>query len=227
VFIHLIEDDPILAKTLVINLELEKHKVLTSASLQDAILQYSKNQFDAVVLDLGLPDGSGFDFLQMVRKENKTLPVLILSAQSDEDSVVKGLVSGANDFVKKPYSFKELNARLNLITHKIKTLTHEEVLEYKNLKINKAKRTVSFLDKEIELNRREFDILAYFVQNSERIVTREMLLQHLDKDLEIFDRTIDSHISHIRKTFKKYDISDLLISSVYGLGYRFEEKNGK
>lgn len=226
-FIHLIEDDPILAKTLVINLELEKHKVLTSASLQDAILQYSKNQFDAVVLDLGLPDGSGFDFLQMVRKENKTLPVLILSAQSDEDSVVKGLVSGANDFVKKPYSFKELNARLNLITHKIKTLTHEEVLEYKNLKINKAKRTVSFLDKEIELNRREFDILAYFVQNSERIVTREMLLQHLDKDLEIFDRTIDSHISHIRKTFKKYDISDLLISSVYGLGYRFEEKNGK
>jgi len=227
VFIHLIEDDPILAKTLVINLELEKHKVLTSASLQDAILQYSKNQFDAVVLDLGLPDGSGFDFLQMVRKENKTVPVLILSAQSDEDSVVKGLVSGANDFVKKPYSFKELNARLNLITHKIKTLTHEEVLEYKNLKINKAKRTVSFLDKEIELNRREFDILAYFVQNSERIVTREMLLQHLDKDLEIFDRTIDSHISHIRKTFKKYNISDLLILSVYGLGYRFEEKNGK
>lgn len=226
-FIHLIEDDPILAKTLVINLELEKHKVLTSASLQDAILQYSKNQFDAVVLDLGLPDGSGFDFLQMVRKENKTVPVLILSAQSDEDSVVKGLVSGANDFVKKPYSFKELNARLNLITHKIKTLTHEEVLEYKNLKINKAKRTVSFLDKEIELNRREFDILAYFVQNSERIVTREMLLQHLDKDLEIFDRTIDSHISHIRKTFKKYNISDLLILSVYGLGYRFEEKNGK
>ena len=226
-FVHLIEDDPILAKTLVINLELEKHKVLTSASLQDAILQYSKNQFDAIILDLGLPDGSGFDFLQMVRKENNTVPVLILSAQSDEDSVVKGLVSGANDFVKKPYSFKELNARLNLITHKIKTLTHEEVLEYKNLKINKAKRVVIFLDKEIELNRREFDILAYFVQNSERIVTREMLLQHLDKDLEIFDRTIDSHISHIRKTFKKYDISDLLISSVYGLGYRFEEKNGK
>jgi len=227
VFIHLIEDDPILAKTLVINLELEKHRVLTSSSLQDAIAQYSKNQFDAVILDLGLPDGSGFDFLQLVRKENKTLPILILSAQSDEDSVVKGLVSGANDFVKKPYSFKELNARLNLIAHKVKAAINEKIFEYKNLKIDKDKRAVFFLEKEIELNRREFDILAYFVQNSERIITREMLLQHLDKDLEIFDRTIDSHISHIRKTFKKNDISDLVISSVYGLGYRFEEKNGK
>lgn len=226
-FIHLIEDDPILAKTLVINLELEKHRVLTSSSLQDAIAQYSKNQFDAVILDLGLPDGSGFDFLQLVRKENKTLPILILSAQSDEDSVVKGLVSGANDFVKKPYSFKELNARLNLIAHKVKAAINEKIFEYKNLKIDKDKRAVFFLEKEIELNRREFDILAYFVQNSERIITREMLLQHLDKDLEIFDRTIDSHISHIRKTFKKNDISDLVISSVYGLGYRFEEKNGK
>lgn len=226
-FIHLIEDDPILAKTLVINLELEKHKVLTSPSLQDAMTQYAKNQFDAVILDLGLPDGSGFDFLKLVRQGNQTIPVLILSAQSDEDSVVKGLVSGANDFVKKPYSFKELNARLNLIARNAKADISDAVFEYKNLKINKDKRTVFFSEKEIELNRREFDILAYFVQNSERIVTREMLLQHLDKDLEIFDRTIDSHISHIRKTFKKNDIGDLVISSVYGLGYRFEEKNGK
>lgn len=222
-FVQIVEDDPILARALQVNLELESHKVVINPNLESANKQLVSSTIDFVILDLGLPDGSGFNYLEKVKKDFSNLPVIILSAQSDEDSVVKGLMLGANDFVKKPYSYKELSARMQVIIKK--PIAKAAVVEFAGVKVYEDDRLVKFNDTVIDFNRREFDIFFYLIKNAERIVSRDSLLQFLDKESEIFDRTIDSHISHLRKNLKKHDVGSLKISSVYGLGYRLEKND--
>ncbi len=222
-FIQIVEDDPILARALQVNLELESHKVVINSNLESANKQLLASTIDFVILDLGLPDGSGFSYLEKIKKDFSHLPVIILSAQSDEDSVVKGLMLGANDFVKKPYSYKELSARIQVIVKK--PITKAAVVEFAGVKVYEDDRLVKYDKTTIDFNRREFDIFFYLIKNAERIVSRDSLLQFLDKESEIFDRTIDSHISHLRKNLKKHEVSSLKISSVYGLGYRLEKND--
>ncbi|AZZ36173.1 DNA-binding response regulator [Bdellovibrio sp. qaytius] len=222
-FIQIVEDDPILARALQVNLELESHKVVINPNLDSANKQLGLSAIDFVILDLGLPDGSGFNYLQKIKSEFPNVPVIILSAQSDEDSVVKGLTLGANDFVKKPYSYKELAARM-LVTMKKPAAKSNEV-EFAGVKVNEEDRVVKFNNTLVDFNRREFDIFFYLIKNAERIVSRDSLLQFLDKESEIFDRTIDSHISHLRKNLKKHGVDTLKVSSVYGLGYRLEKND--
>ncbi|AGH94922.1 response regulator transcription factor [Pseudobdellovibrio exovorus] len=219
--IHIVEDDPVLARGLQVNLELEGHQVVVSHNIKSAIEVMNTRGADFVILDLGLPDGSGFDFLKNIREVNNQTPVIILTAQTDEDSVIKGLQLGANDYMKKPYSFRELLARMHVILRK--PIGAQNTVSFDQLSLNKDARMAKFGEYTIELNRREFDILAYFVQRAEMIVTREALVLNLDKDSEIFDRTIDSHISHLRKKFRKVGVNSIRIASVYGLGYRLEK----
>jgi DNA-binding response OmpR family regulator len=219
----LVEDDPALGRGLNVNLELQSYQVQWVRDLRSARLAREKKAFDLVVLDLGLPDGNGIEFLREIRKTDSKTPVVILTAQTDEDSVVEGLQSGANDYVRKPFGNKELLAR-------IKTALREpqagegERLRLGDLTLMLDQRKAFYGEKEIELNRREFDVLCYFVRHAETVVTRERLLEALDKDGEIFDRTIDSHVSHVRTRLKQAGAAGLHIASVYGVGYRLEKK---
>lgn len=219
--IHLIEDDPVLARSLQINLELDGHKVFLTTGVKDALQMQSSQSIHFVILDLGLTDGTGFDFLSKVREGDLNIPIIILSAQSDEDSVVKGLQLGANDFVKKPYSYKELTARMQVALRKPAGLSKHYV--FGDLSVFLDLRSVKYKNESIDLNRKEFDILAHFVRHAEMIITRDALMTVLNNENDIFDRTIDSHISHIRKSFKQAGIEEVKISSVYGLGYRLEK----
>jgi DNA-binding response OmpR family regulator len=222
-FIQIVEDDPILARALQVNFELEGHRVVLNNTLESAKKQLYDASFDFVILDLGLPDGSGFSYLEKIKNDFSHVPVIILSAQSDEDSVVKGLTMGANDFVKKPYSYKELAARMQVVLKK--PMAKASMIEFAGVKVFELDRLVKFNDTVVDFNRREFDIFFYMLKNAERIVSRDSLLQFLDKESEIFDRTIDSHISHLRKNLKKYAVDTIKISSVYGLGYRLEKND--
>ena len=224
--ILLVEDDPVLGRGLSVNLELEGHKVEWVRSLK-AANQVREKKFTAslVILDLGLPDGSGLQFLRALRGSENLTPVLILTAKIDEDSVVEGLQAGANDYVRKPFGNKELLAR-------IKTLLREPVrqdqkIQYGELVVFPDRRKVLYEEKEIDLNRREFDILHYFVRHAEAVITRESLLEALDKDGEIFDRTIDSHVSHVRARLKQAGVTSMQISAVYGVGYRLEKRHAE
>lgn len=223
--IHIVEDDPILARGLQVNLELEGHKILLSANIKQALDTQKDNKTDFIILDLNLPDGSGFDFLEKSRVAGVHTPIIILTAQTDEDSVVKGLQLGANDYMKKPYSFKELKARIQVVTRKPATV--QNVISFEDLVLNLDTRFAKYRENNIELNRREFDILSHFVQRAEMIVTRESLINIIDKESEIFDRTIDSHVSHLRKKLKTSGVLGVKVSSVYGLGYRLEKQNEK
>lgn len=217
----LVEDDPVLARGLEVNLKLESYQVSWAADLKSAEQLESKENFGLMLLDLNLPDGHGFQLLKKIRDKGSRLPIIILTAQTHEDSVVEGLQLGANDYVKKPFGNRELIARIKAILRE--PLMRETQLRFGDLLLLPGQRVVRHQDKIIELNRREFDILLLLTQRAEAIVSRESLLQNLDKEGEIFDRTIDSHISHIRNSFKKANLTSIKISSVYGVGYRLEK----
>ncbi len=219
--ILLVEDDPILARGLQINLELENFTPTWVSNLKTAYQTESEKSFDLVILDLGLPDGSGFDFVKKIRAAGSSLPIIILTAQADEDSVVEGLQLGANDYMKKPFGQRELLARIRAVLRV--PAVKDQTLRYDELVLSVDQRTLNYRGKNIELNRREFDILKFMMERAENIVSRDSLLQNMDKEGEIFDRTIDSHISHLRSKLKKAEVTSVKISSVYGLGYRLEK----
>ena len=220
--ILLIEDDPILGRGLSVNLELEKFRVNWARDLRSGVLAHESTRADLVILDLGLPDGSGLGFLRELRKKDAKKPVLILTAKIDEDSVVEGLQAGANDYIRKPFGNKELLARIRTALRSPPT-EHQEI-QFEDLVIRDEQRKAFYQEIEIKLNRREFDLLRYFVQHAEAVVTRESLLKAIDPNAEIFDRTIDSHISHVRARLRQAGATSLQISPVYGIGYRMEKR---
>ena len=215
----LVEDDPMLGTNLKLNLELEGFQVEWAQSLQTAIETNEKRPFQLALLDLGLPDGNGLDFCRRVREQGSRLPIIILTAQSDEDSVVDGLGAGADDYVKKPFSNKELVARIRsaLRTPQVR----EEQIRVGNMLVLLEQRRVLVEGEEVPLNRREFDLLKILLNRPGVVVTREAVIQQLGESAEqIFDRTVDSHISHIRAKLRKAKNCNVRIKSEYGVGYR-------
>lgn len=224
--ILLVEDDPVLSRGVSVSLGLEGYQVVCARDLRSAFESFGASEPDLVILDLGLPDGDGLQFVSAVKASGSQVPVLILTARTDEDSVVEGLGTGATDYVRKPFGNRELVARIKSALRQPKLVDDE--LRYGDLLILGLRRKAMLgrrLDgaKELVLNRREFDILQYLVRNAEKVVTRDQLLSALDKTGEMFDRTVDSHVSHLRSKLRKAGAAGIQISSVYGLGYRLEK----
>ncbi|MDR3606787.1 MAG: response regulator transcription factor [Oligoflexia bacterium] len=220
--ILLVEDDPVLGRGLCLNLEHEGYKVHWANSLHAAMIANKRKNLELIVLDVGLPDGSGFDFLKEIRKAGSRIPVLVLTAKTDVDSVVEGLQFGANDYIRKPFDDRELLARIKTALNEPQIRSHQ--VRYGGLLVLIDQRKVLHDGKEIELSPREFDILAFFVQNAEAVLTRDRLLEAIDKNGDLFDRTIDSNVSHLRSRLKAAGVHSVQIGSVYGVGYRLEKK---
>ncbi|MBL7544117.1 MAG: response regulator transcription factor [Bdellovibrionaceae bacterium] len=219
--ILIVEDDPVIARGLQVFLESAHFDVSHASTLARAFELFAEEKFSLAVLDLGLTDGSGLTFLQHVRDSGSQLPIIILTAKTDEDSVVEGLQKGANDYMKKPFSNRELHARIHTVLRV--PSNNDNKIVFGDLQIEKAQRLVKIKDRIIELNRREFDLLCLLAIKPDAILTRERILTVLDKEAEIFDRTIDSHISHLRSKLRQAGADGIKISSVYGVGYRLEK----
>lgn len=219
--ILIVEDDPVISRTLQVNVEGAGFRATLASSLKQARQLNRDHKYNLVLLDLNLPDGHGFDLLKEIRQSGSILPILILTAVSEEESVVTGLQLGADDYIRKPFGNRELIARIQAVLRVPQI--RERQLRYGDLLLLLEQRVVRYQDQTIDLSRREFDLLHHLVNRSEAIVTRENLINAISKDGEIFDRTIDSHISHLRGTLKKADVKTIKISSVYGVGYRLEK----
>lgn len=219
--ILLIEDDPALGTGIKMNLEYEGYQVNWARDLKTAFKENGSATFDLAILDLGLPDGNGISFCRSVRESGSRMPIIILTAQSDEESAVKGLMAGANDYIRKPFGNRELIARIITVLREPKV--REDQARFENLVVLRSQRKVMFGTQEIDLSRREFDLLSVLVENGDAVVTRERLMETLDKEGEILDRTMDSHLSHIRSKLRKAGVSSVQILSVYGIGYRLEK----
>ncbi|MFS4457733.1 response regulator transcription factor [Bdellovibrio sp. HCB2-146] len=221
-YIFLLEDDPIIGKAVQLQMELEGHKVVWFQCISDAEKSESlPQQVDLFLLDVNLPDGSGFEFCEWLRGNDVNSPVIFLTARSDEDSVVNGFESGANDYMRKPFSPRELIMRIkNQLTEKKASL---EILRFGGLSLIINQQILKNGDQMIPLNRRELEILSAFFEHPEVIISRDQLINRLSSGEEIFDRTVDSHISHIRSKLLKNGIANVRINSVYGQGYRMEK----
>lgn len=220
VSILLVEDDPILGKSLKQMLSLEGFETNWAQRFQDAKALIQERKFDCCLFDIGLPDGSGLELCKVIRESDTQVPILFLTAQIDEDTLLKAFDLGANDFLKKPFNQKELIARLKALTRNING--SNGIIIYGDLKLNITKRELSMDNVSLEFNNTEIQVLHFFISNAEKVVTRDRLIKFLGKENDIFDRTIDSHISHIRKQLKDKKFDRIHIKSIYGVGYKLE-----
>lgn len=221
--ILLVEDDPVLGKGLKFALEKEAFEVHWVTSIVEAEMLAADKIFDVVALDLNLPDGNGLSFAKWAAKNRPRMPILMITASGDEDTVLAGFEAGAVDYVRKPFSNKELCARIKVVL-KGKNQQKHKAIHYGEITLQPEQRVAKVGETNLDLNRRQFQILAHFMANAESVVTRESLIAVLDKGEEMIDRTIDSHISHLRTRLRKAGVAQVQISPVYGLGYRLEKK---
>ncbi|MBX3041232.1 MAG: response regulator transcription factor [Bdellovibrionaceae bacterium] len=217
--IFFLEDDPVLGEGIKLQLELAGYDVHWTRTVRSALSELGPApSFQLAILDVSLPDGNGFEVCRQIRSLDAEMPILFMTAKTDEDSVVKGFEDGANDYLRKPTGNRELIARIkNLLPTQ---RAAKEGWSYSGALLLKAQRKLLTQGLEVSLNRREHEILSYLFQNPERVISRAQLLGQLDKDGEIFDRTIDSHVSHIRSKLRKAGVTQIKIEPIYGEGYR-------
>ncbi len=220
--ILIVEDDLQISRSLTINLKFSGYETKSAGRVADAWALLRDEHFDLMCLDIGLPDGSGLDLCQKVRESGQEIPILFLSARTDEATVVKGINCGADDYLRKPFGVEELKVRMNKILKKFSLPS--TTITFGDLTIDPNKRMVTIMDKIVTLGRKELEILLLLARRAGDIVTRENILTALYENADMYDRTVDSHMSHLRKKLKEVAGSTLQINSVYGLGYRLEWK---
>ena len=182
------------------------------------------HDYDAMILDLGLPDGNGLDILTYLKQINKKTGVLILSAKNALDDKIKGLEIGADDYLTKPFDFSELNARIKSIIRR-KYFDGSNIVKYSEIEINTNSQNVKINDKSIILTQKEYELLLFFISNRGRVITRESIVEHLwGDDTDLFNSFdfIYNHIKNLRRKMVKAGGNNYL-KAIYGVGYKFEK----
>ncbi|WP_292010304.1 response regulator transcription factor [Chryseobacterium sp.] len=219
--ILIVEDENALREVTQQFLEKEKFTVESAENFEEGLFKVSDYDYDCILLDITLPDGSGLDLLKEIKNKEKNTSVIILSARDSVDDKVKGLELGADDYLAKPFHLSELFARIKSV---IRRKNHEgnQWISYKNLKMNFDDRIVMINDQEIQLNRKEFDMLYYFISRPGKTFQKTTLAEsiwgdHIDQ-AESLD-FIYSQVKNLRKKLKSHH-ADMDITAVYGIGYK-------
>lgn len=189
-----------------------------------ALEEVAVNEYDAMLLDLGLPDGSGFEVLEQVRKSKSKMGVIVITARGELDDKINGLDLGADDYLTKPFALTELGARLFAVIRRINGVTTNELYIH-GYKIQLQDYKVTFRDALISLTKKEFDIFRYLILNKNRVITRLQLTEHIWGDvLEINSDSnfIDVHVRNLRKKLDKFSKLDWF-ETVRNVGYRIND----
>lgn len=214
----LIVDDELLIRNVIKEYLLnEGYKVLEAKDGFDALRVISDNKVDLIVLDIMMPKMDGFTCLSEIRK-TKNIPVIMLSARKEEIDKLNSFDLGVDDYVTKPFSPKELVARVK--AHLKRTISNNENYTYKNLLVDYKGRKVTINGKEVNLTPKEYELLTYFIKNKGIALSREQLLNNVwDYDYYGDDRTVDTHIKMLRKSLGDYRN---LIKTIREVGYKYE-----
>ncbi|MBT1696950.1 response regulator transcription factor [Fulvivirgaceae bacterium PWU4] len=219
--ILVIEDEPDMREVIIDSLEKEKFLVESAAGYHAAMDKVAAYDYDCILLDIMLPDGSGLSLLEEFKKLKKRDSVIIISAKNAVDDKVKGLNLGADDYLAKPFHLAELTARVKSVIRR-KTAEGQMMLELNNITVDTGNRVVYVAGQELALNRKEFDILAYFMANKNRLINKTALAEHIWGDgtdqADDFE-FIYSQIKNLRKKLKDADAA-VEIQAVYGIGYK-------
>ena len=228
--ILIVEDEPSIAELIAINLTHAGFECQRVLQTEDALLQMAEVLPDLIVLDWMLPGKSGVQFAKDLRKDSRTsaIPILMLTAKGEESDKVKGLDAGADDYVTKPFSPKELVARIKALLRRYEVASIDKPLVVGPLSLDQSTHRVLFSDNEIQpveiqLGPTEFRLLAYLMQNPEHVHSRENFLDHVwGNESYIDERTVDVHIKRLRDALALHDC-DQMIETVRGSGYRLSK----
>ena len=221
--ILVVEDDENVANLVTTYFKNEKWNVSKVFNGEEALEMAYENSYDLIILDLMLPKLSGLEFIKEYRKEFNT-PVIMLTAKITEQDIIQGLDLGADDYVTKPFSPKELVSRAKAVFRRIdkqNIFAEKKILSIKNLQIDVNLKIVLIDNKNVNLTPKEFSILQNLCSYPGKIYSRQEIIDTVfGFDFDGFDRTIDTHIANLRKKLKIADPHNEYVESVYGLGYR-------
>lgn len=218
--ILVIDDDPKLASLLVEYLGGRGLLVEQASNGQEGLEKRKSGSFDLVILDVMMPGMDGFETLKELRKESG-IPVIMLTARTEDFDRIVGLELGADDYINKPFNPRELLARIHAILRRVQSKpTEDSAISVGHVRMEVTKRKVFVQDQDIELTATEFDILRVLLSNAGRVIARERLMELArGQEFAAFDRSIDVHISNLRKKLGDSSKQSQIIKTIRGVGY--------
>ena len=220
--ILVVDDTPSLRRMVQSYLVQEGFRVVTAANGQEALMVARQEQPDLILLDLMMPEMGGYDFMRLYARDG-TAPIIVLTAKLEENDKVLGLELGADDYVTKPFSPRELTARVRAVLRRASKNPYEaDLLRAADITLDRNGRTVTVGERRVDLTPSEFDLLATFLAAPGRAFTRLDLLDRLQGTAyEGYERTIDVHIRNLRAKIEPDTRNPRYIETVFGIGYRF------
>jgi len=219
--IFIIEDEPSIIQLVQYNLEKEGLIVSSATNGSEGLKELKKFKPNLLLLDWMLPDFSGIEICKNIRKDTnfKNLPIIMLTAKGEEEDKIKGLDSGVDDYLTKPFSFNELFARIKAVLRRSDPKIVSDNLEFEDLKLDRNEKRVFRNEKEIKLGPTEFRLLEFFLTNPKRVYSRDQILENVwPNNINVESRTIDVHIRRLRKSINLKDQKEL-IRTVRSSGY--------
>lgn len=231
IHILVIEDDIHIAELVTINLKDDQTKIKSCYHGTEGFIEASKNNYDLIILDLMLPGKKGLDICRELRADNINTPILMLTSKSDEIDKILGLETGADDYITKPFSIRELQARVNAILRRRnldnqKSTSDKKLakISHKDLYIDQEMRKVELKGKRISLTPKEFDLLCLLANHIGKTYSRAQLLHTIwGYEFEGYEHTVNSHINRLRAKIEQDPSNPEYILTTWGVGYRFSE----
>ena len=224
--ILLVDDEDSIQKLLTYPLERDGFRVVAARDGEEALLRFSEQTFDLVVLDIMLPRLDGLEVCKRLRAES-SVPIIMLTARDDELDKVLGLELGADDYITKPFSIREFRSRVRAVLRRAAApragdRDEEDVIEAEGVRIDVPRRTVEIFGRQVQLTYVEFELLAVLARSPGRVFSRRQLLERLRGGADYREpRTIDVHVRHLREKIERDSREPELILTVRGVGYRF------
>jgi two-component system, OmpR family, response regulator len=217
-----IDDDPLIIEFVRRGLEEDGYMVDSALTGSEGLLCARTGKYDAVILDVGLPDTSGFAIAREMRRESDSTPILMLTAHTGTDNLVQGLDSGADDYLTKPFDLRELQARLRAITRRGGSTRTEEIV-IGALHLNRVNHEVRIGQKPLRLTPKEYRLLEYFMLRESQVVSRTELLEKVwGMDFDPQSNIVDVHVARLRGKLKEHPAAPQL-ETVRGLGFRLAD----
>ncbi|MDB1124779.1 phosphate regulon transcriptional regulator PhoB [Vibrio algarum] len=224
--ILVVEDEAPIREMLCFVLEQKGYQAVEAEDYDAALNKLCEPYPDLILLDWMLPGGSGINLIKHLKREELTrhIPVVMLTARGEEEDKVRGLEVGADDYITKPFSPKELVARLKAVIRRVSPTALEDVIDVQGLKLDPVSHRVTVDDAAVDMGPTEFKMLHFFMTHQERVYSREQLLNNVwGTNVYVEDRTVDVHIRRLRKALEGAG-HDKLVQTVRGAGYRFSTK---
>ena len=224
--ILIVEDEAPIREMLSFVMEQHGYQAVEAKDYDSGLAKIAEPYPDMVLLDWMLPGGSGIQLAKKIKSDDFTriIPIIMLTARGEEEDKVRGLEVGADDYITKPFSPKELMARMRAVFRRVAPTVLDEPLEIEGLKLDPVSHRISTHDRSIDMGPTEFKLLHFFMTHPERVYSREQLLDQVwGTNVYVEDRTVDVHIRRLRKALHEHGY-DRLIQTVRGVGYRFSSR---